>query len=174
MASDFTFAYGHNMHLENLKRWLEKYGYDSRKILGFKVAFLEGYDLVWNFHACSGRGGAANIEPREGSRVWGVLIEFEEDLLRAFDHKENHPTAYSRGKERIPVFTIDGRRVPAWVYIARPNYGGRRDVWPTRAYKELLVSAAQEHGLPRVYVARLREVPEKKEGRTSLKAPPPS
>ncbi len=162
--SEAIFTYGHNMDLPRLKRWLSRYGYDPRGILGAEVALLKGYDLVWNYHSCSGEGGAANIEPSEEGEVWGLLLEVRGELVRAFDHRDNHPTAYTRLSQKIPVRTASGREVPAWVYIARPNYGGRRDVWPTREYKEMLITAAIEHGLPRQYIEKLRNVPEKKKG----------
>jgi len=157
--TDLVFVYGHNMDLDSLRRWLEEYGYDPGGIRGCRVAVLRDHDLVWNYHSCRGRGGAANLEPREGGEVWGALVELDEGLLRALDHKENSPAAYWRGKGRRRVETADGEGAEAWVYLARPNSGSRRDVWPTRGYRDLLVRSAISLGLPREYVEKLKNIP---------------
>ncbi len=156
---DFVFAYGHNMDLESLRGWLGENGYDPSGIKGCRPAVLRGYALVWNYHSCRGRGGAANIEPSPGGEVWGALIELEEGLLRALDHRENSPAAYYRGNRRLAVSVPGEREVEAWVYIARPNSGTRRDVWPTRAYRDLMLRGARSAGLPPAYLEELERIP---------------
>jgi gamma-glutamylcyclotransferase (GGCT)/AIG2-like uncharacterized protein YtfP len=156
MATDFTFAYGSNMNRSDLRSWLERNGFDSSMIIGRRPAKLEGYDFVWNYYSSSRAGGTANLEPKSGSIVWGVLIEFEEPIIKAFDRKEGHPTFYSRGENRIPVIRVeDNESVPAWIYIAGPNKGDRRDIWPTRAYKKIILDAAVEQGFPQDYLDKL-------------------
>ncbi len=156
MPTDFTFAYGSNMNRSDLRSWLERNGDDSSMIVGYRPAILEGYDFVWNYYSSSRAGGAANLEPKSGGAVLGVLIEFEEPLLKAFDRKEGHPVFYSRGDNRISVIcSEDNQSIPAWIYIAGPNKGARHDIWPTRAYKKIIVDAAVENGFPQDYVQRL-------------------
>jgi len=159
--TDLVFAYGHNMDLDSLRRWLEENGYDPSGLRGCRPAVLPDHALVWNYHSCRGRGGAANIEPCPGSEVWGALIELEEGLLRALDHKENSPAAYCRGNQRLTVSVPEEGEVEAWVYVARPNSGTRRDVWPTRAYRELMLRGARSLGLPSEYLEELERIPVK-------------
>ncbi len=157
MATDFTFAYGSNMNRSDLRSWLEAGGYDSSLIVDAVPATLAGYDFVWNFYSSGRAGGTANLEPKEGSTIWGVLIEFDEDLLKAFDRKEGHPYFYSRGASKVPVKRgSDGKTVMAWLYLAKPNKGSRRDVWPTREYKKIVLDAAEFWNLPEEYVERIR------------------
>jgi len=156
MGTDFTFAYGSNMNYSDLRSWLERNGFDSSLIVSRQVARLEGYDFVWNFYSSGRAGGTANLEPKEKSVVWGVLVEFEEALLKAFDRKEGHPVFYSRGERRVTVIRAeDEAAVPAWLYLANSNRSGRTDVWPTRVYKNLILDAAIEADLPQDFVDKI-------------------
>jgi gamma-glutamylcyclotransferase (GGCT)/AIG2-like uncharacterized protein YtfP len=157
MATDFVFFYGSGMNRSDLRSWLEGGGYDSSLVLNAEPARLEGYDFVWNYYSRGRAGGAANLERKDGSTTWGVLIEFEDSLLKAFDRKEGHPTFYSRGENRVPVQRAsDGKTIFAWLYLAAPNKRGRRDVWPTRNYKKIILDAAQFWGFPEDYIEKLK------------------
>jgi gamma-glutamylcyclotransferase (GGCT)/AIG2-like uncharacterized protein YtfP len=156
MATDFTFAYGSNMNRSDLRSWLEANGYDSSLIVDASPATLDGYDFVWNYYSQKRSGGAANLERKENSTVWGLLIEFESPLLSAFDRKEGHPSFYSRGEKRVAVRRKrDGEAVLAWLYLAKSNKGTRRDVWPTRQYKKIVVDAAIFWGFPEAFIAKI-------------------
>jgi hypothetical protein len=157
MGTDFTFAYGSNMNRSELRSWLEAAGYDSSLIVSARPAVLEGYDFVWNFFSEGSRCGTANLEKRPGGTVWGVLIEFDVTLLKAFDRKEGHPYFYARGETRMDVRRVeDGKLVGAWVYRAKPNRGGRVDVFPSREYKKIVLDAAISWGFPEESVDRIR------------------
>jgi hypothetical protein len=83
-------------------------------------------------------------------------VEIEDPLLKAFDQREGHPSVYCRGEQRVPVRRVsDGKTVFAWLYRAKPNRDGRRDIWPTPQYKRKIVEAAQFWDLPREYVHKI-------------------
>ncbi len=160
MATDFTFAYGSNMNSSDLRSWLERNGYDSSLIVALWPAELHGHDYVWNYYSRSRGGGAANLEPKERSVARGVLIEFHENLLKAFDRKEGHPAFYSRGDRRINVTRLeDGQEIPAWIYFAAPNKQDRRDIWPTREYKNIILEAATKMCFPDEHLEKIRAWP---------------
>jgi gamma-glutamylcyclotransferase (GGCT)/AIG2-like uncharacterized protein YtfP len=160
MSTDFTFAYGSNMNYSDLRSWLERNGYESSRIVNRWIATLDGYGFVWNYYSRSRAGGAANLERKDKATVWGILIEFDTPILKAFDRKEGHPYFYSRGNDRVPVTRVEDKQViPAWLYVASPNMGNRRDVRPTRVYKKIIVDAAIEEGLPEDYVSELKDWP---------------
>jgi gamma-glutamylcyclotransferase (GGCT)/AIG2-like uncharacterized protein YtfP len=160
MTTDFVFAYGSNMNRSHLRSWLEANGYDSSLIVDATPATLEGHDFVWNYYSRGWAGGTANLEHKENSVIHGVLIEFEEKLLKAFDHKEGHPYFYSRSEQKIPVRRDrDGKAVFAWLYLAAPNKGERRDVWPSREYKRTILEAAAFSEFPADYVEKIKAWP---------------
>ena len=145
------------MNHPELLEWLDAHGYDSSLILSATPGILEGYDYVWNFYSPSRGGGAVNLERKKNSRVWGLLIEFEDPLLQAFDRREGHPFAYTRGHKRVAVTRApDGEKVFAWLYLANVPANTRRDILPTPEYKGTIVQAARFWGFPEDYVSRLK------------------
>jgi gamma-glutamylcyclotransferase (GGCT)/AIG2-like uncharacterized protein YtfP len=156
----FVFVYGSSMNHSELMDWLKAKGHDPSLIGDAVPAKLKGYDFVWNYFSPSRGGGAVNIEPKANSTIWGLLLEIEDPLLKAFDKKEGHPVDYSREETRMPVTRLeDGQTHFAWVYFARPNRSMRRDIWPTPEYKEKVIDAALFWGLPRDYVDKIRNWP---------------
>lgn len=155
MSTDFTFAYGSNMNRSALRSWIEANGYDSSLIVGYSIAVLDGYDYVWNYYTPRWGGGSANLEPKQNSSVRGLLIEFDESLLKAFDRKEGHPSFYSRTRVDVRRES-DNQIVSAWVYLAKPNRGERRDIWPSREYKKLVLFAAAELNFPDDELEKMR------------------
>jgi len=157
-----VFVYGTQMNHPDFLAWLDAHGYDSAMVRDANPASLDGYDFVWNYYSASRDSGAVNLEPKKNSKIWGLLIECDDPLLKAFDRREGHPRAYDRGENRVPVTRLeDGKTVFAWVYRAHPNQAGRRDVWPTKAYKAKVVEAATFWGFPRAYVDKIRAWPTK-------------
>jgi gamma-glutamylcyclotransferase (GGCT)/AIG2-like uncharacterized protein YtfP len=160
MAIDFVFAYGSNMNRSDLRSWLESDGYDSSLVLSATPAILEGYDFVWNYYSRGKDGGTANLEPKEHATIYGVLIEIDESLLKAFDRKEGHPYFYSRGETRVPVRRVtDGSTVLAWLYLAKGNRRDRRDLWPARDYRKIVVDAAVFWKFPEDYIEKIENWP---------------
>jgi hypothetical protein len=158
MAIDFTFAYGSSMNRSDLRSWLESNGYDSSLVTDSGLAILEDYDYVWNYFSEKRRGGGANLERKDGCTICGVLIEFDQTLMKAFDRKEGHPFFYSRGEQRIPVRKLNSAEtVSAWIYLARPNRGVRRDIWPTREYKRIVMEAANFWNFPEDCLRKIQE-----------------
>ena len=156
----FVFLYGSEMNYPELMAWLEANGYDPSLLVDATPAMLEGYDFVWNYYSPSRHGGSVNIQPKSSSKIWGLLVECEDRLLEAFDRKEGHPHYYRRGEKRVPVHeAASGKTVFAWLYLARPNKGDRRDIWPTRDYKSRVLEAALFWDFPEDYVRKIRDWP---------------
>jgi hypothetical protein len=155
-----VFVYGSSMNHSELMNWLDDNGYDASLIVDATPAKLEGYDFVWNYFSPSRGGGTVNLERKANSHVLGLLIEIEDGLLKAFDAKEGHPTYYVRRDNRVPVKRLeDGKTVFAWLYIANPNKGTKRDIWPTANYKQKILQAVSFWGLPEAYTAKIRSWP---------------
>jgi gamma-glutamylcyclotransferase (GGCT)/AIG2-like uncharacterized protein YtfP len=160
VPTSFVFVYGSGMNHQELLSWLKANNYDSNVILDAAPGVLNEYDLVWNYYSPSRGGGTVNLEPKKNSSVWGLLVEVEDRGLRALDQKEGHPLYYTRGDNRVSVRRVnDGRTVFAWLYRAKPNRSGVRNVWPTTDYKQRIVDAANFWQFPRRYVEKLESLP---------------
>ncbi len=138
-----VFVYGTEMNHQDLLRWLKLNNFETSLIADAAPALLENYDYVWNYYSSSRGGGAVNLEEHEHARVYGVLLEVKGPALKALDKRAGHPYYYSRGDEELPVKRLDnGEIIYAWVYTAKPNRDGRKDVWPTEDYKQKIMEAA--------------------------------
>ncbi|MGH7429776.1 MAG: gamma-glutamylcyclotransferase, partial [Candidatus Methylomirabilaceae bacterium] len=98
-------------------------------------------------------GGIADIRELAGKQVEGVLWEISELERKALDEYEGYPDLYIR--KDIQVRTSAGKVMTAFAYgMATPG----RDSAPSKPYKRLLISGAEEHGLSDQYVAFLESI----------------
>ncbi|MBI2483157.1 gamma-glutamylcyclotransferase [Candidatus Uhrbacteria bacterium] len=153
------FAYGSNMHLPDLRRWLEEHGENPDGILRSEPATLRGWRIAWNYFSRKRNGGAANIVRAIGHILPGVVVSVDRPTLEAIDYKEGHPQYYDRGKRRLRVRLASGTDILAWTYIARREHWQRELVQPRRAYLDLLIEAARSHKLDPDHIAALEATP---------------
>ena len=152
----WVFAYGSNMHLADLERWMASRPPPRGRILRAEAAHAEGYRLVFNYYSPTRQGGAANVEAAPNRRLPGVAMELDEAALGAIDVKEGHPHRYHRSEARIVL--ANGLGLDAWIYMVRPEYRAAEPVLPTRHYRRLLVEGALEFGLPEAHITGLRKL----------------
>jgi len=152
-----VFAYGSNMHLEDLRQWLTDHGYPAQGLMESHAALLENYELLWNYHSTSRGGGAANAAQKTNSRVYGVVLLVTPEALEGIDKKEGHPHRYSRAQEPRPCTLLtSSESVQAWVYSVQPAYRTDQPQLPRADYIKLMVAGARAHALPEDYIARLQ------------------
>jgi gamma-glutamylcyclotransferase (GGCT)/AIG2-like uncharacterized protein YtfP len=144
--SQNIFAYGSNMCSGRLRN----YGVSPRG--AGRAAVLTGYQLLFNKRSSSDDSGKANVQPRAGSEVWGVLYTISDADLQRLDEGE---VGYHRVPLRIQMPT--GTDVEAWVYVSSaPD----RDpaLRPYTWYQRFLVEGAREHSLPADYIVALEGI----------------
>ena len=145
--SEQVFAYGSNMCSGRFR----DYGVNPQG--DGSAALLVGYRLAFNKRSLRDGSGKANVEPHEGSEVWGVLYIIPETDLETLDGGEG--SGYRR--IRLPMRTTDGGETEAWVYLTsrRTDDAALR---PYTWYKRFLVEGAREHLLPTAYIADLERI----------------
>jgi gamma-glutamylcyclotransferase len=115
-------------------------------------AKLPGYCLQFNKKSTDDKSGKANLAPREGSDVWGVLYTISDDDLTKLDRGEG---GYRR--VRLQVYLTDNTSATAWVYVAiKPSDDPA--LRPYTWYKRFLVEGAREHSLPTQYIGTLEDI----------------
>ncbi len=136
------FAFGSNMSSVRLLARVE----DARPL---GRALLRDHAFVCNKRGQDG-SAKANIEPREGASVWGVLFVVPRADLARLDRIEG---GYVRTEVMVDH---EGTTVTCFTYLStRRLDGGRPFDW----YKAHIVDGAVEFGLPADYVATLRALP---------------
>lgn len=124
---------------------------------------VEEFELAFDVHSC-GRGcAAADIVRKPGGKVWGVLYEVPNYLIRretakargrkSLDAIEGEGTNYKQ--ETINVCRPDGEIVPALTYTVRcPKPGLKTNV----DYVCHIICGLREHGVADEYVAKVKAI----------------
>jgi gamma-glutamylcyclotransferase (GGCT)/AIG2-like uncharacterized protein YtfP len=142
----FYFAYGSNMERFQLKRLCPKAKFVAAAVLAdYELSFF-GNSTMWG-------GGIANIRERPGKTVEGVVWEISEAEQKALNEYEGYPALYLR--KEIEVRSRAGKVITAFAYVM-PNPG--REMLPSKRYKQLLISGAEEHGLSDEYIDFLESI----------------
>lgn len=150
-----VFAYGSNMSLRDLARWLDETGHGPLAPARSVRATLPDHRLVWNYRSPVRRGGAANVEHAPGTHVPGVLLHVDDALLVALDVKEGHPERYLRSQRPV---VVDDEHVDAWVYEVTEAWRHDDIVRPRRSYVETVLRGASDFGLPEEHLELIRAV----------------
>ena len=139
------FAYGSNMAADAMEE-----ACPGHRVIG--VALLDDHALMFNRRSVRTHTGVADVVPRPGSQVWGVLFEIDDDCLTAIDRKEGEGWAYVREPVTVRV-PETGSEHRAITYVVREKEPA--EVTPSPEYLERLLDAARERGLPPDYVEAL-------------------
>jgi gamma-glutamylcyclotransferase (GGCT)/AIG2-like uncharacterized protein YtfP len=142
------FAYGSNMDSDRLKqKGIE------RILENAKIARLD--DWEFGFTKKGKDGGKANIIPKTGSIVWGLLLELDPDAVEEMDRSEGTKANIPHyTKETIRVITDDGVEHECKTYVANfhPDRFDEEGVPPSEEYLKHIVDGATIHNLPPKYI----------------------
>lgn len=154
MRSNYYFAYGSNMNLEQM-------AFRCPAAAVVENVRLEGYRLA--FCGRPAGGGVATILPEEGSHVEGVMWKITPECEKSLDHYEGYPHLY--GKELITVQDEKGGYYQAAVYVMNEPY---KDcpARPADFYLKGILEGCQQNNIPSqpvmVAVKRTRQEMEQK------------
>lgn len=137
----YYFAYGSNMNHEQMKK---RCGEKNFKFID--KAYLNGYKFVYDGYSEYRKGAVANIVKSKNGKVWGGLYEINETCLKKLDEYEDYPHAYNR--KEVEVFTEDGKKFVAWVYLREPRKPGN----PSTVYRKIVLQGAKDCNLPEDYI----------------------
>ncbi len=143
------FAYGSNMLTERLTDRVSSARNPTR-------LSLRKYRL--RFHKGSGDGsGKCNVVKTESDQevVHGVLFDINDGQIRQLDRHEGVGYGYQKCEMTVPV---DGVETKIFLYVAEEGWIDDSLV-PYCWYHKLVLYGAEQHGLPKDYIAWLRAIP---------------
>jgi len=136
MTEIWYFAYGWSLEKSLMKKCIGEW-LDARK------AELKGFKIVFDAYSASWRGGVANLEEDEASKVYGVAYKITSEQLQKLDRFEGVPRRAARIGVEIYVEGIG--EVRAMTHIAaNPR---RSLVFPSKQYLSAMLKGAKQHGL---------------------------
>ena len=136
----YYFAYGSNMSEERIRE-------NCKNPKFVDIGYIKDYKFVYDGYSIRWGGAVANIIPKKGEIVWGVIYEISEDDLKALDRQEGYPKTYDR--KEITVFCVNKNiEIKAYVYLREGEPAGK----PAKEYVDTCVKGAKEHGIPEDYI----------------------
>jgi len=128
------------------KRTFERIG--GCTVLG--SARLEGYGLHFNKpNMKNKREGFANLVKEQGETTYGVVFELEDQQAESLG---GYFGGYQAETVKVHVRKLD-QEIEATVFLARRT---GRDLCPSQAVLEASIQGAEENGLPKDYVEKLK------------------
>ncbi len=140
----YHFAYGSNMNIDELKKYLNS----NIKMIG--VGYLDNY--IFKYRKIKDRKLSAkgNIEKRRGSRVYGLVFEINGSLEKL--HKKEGVFNYTY---KIDFFNIklleNKKKVMCFSYIMTKNAINKIGK-PSKNYKNNIVKTAIKYDFPLQYI----------------------
>lgn len=154
--SKLYFAYGENMHVNRLKKWISQRGGRPDGVVSAQRAVLRGYRLVFNVRReVPWRAGIANLEKDSSGLVEGVLLELDNVTESLLQQREGGAAV-----KRIPVSVVGDKEkayegVSAFV-AAQPDVGKTHA--PSKVYLDLMLEAAKDFEFGAEYVKVLQGI----------------
>ena len=142
------FGYGSNLDNEDWTKWCESRGKDSSGLKELGPAWLDEYQLIFDYYSSSRECGAANlVRVASGMAATpGALFEIDEYTLKLLDRKEGVkiPGCYQR--ETVTVYTADGESHEAVTYIHISEDSDYHE--PSKHYESLIRNGLLRLNLP--------------------------
>jgi gamma-glutamylcyclotransferase (GGCT)/AIG2-like uncharacterized protein YtfP len=141
MQTHLYFSYGSNISLERMRKLCP-----NAVCIG--VAHLPDYQLVFTTHLAQRNRGGADVVPKSGGEVWGLLYKISDAELAAMDANKFYPEIYDR--ILVDVFVREEPTpTQAWTYVMQDKQ--KSFAQPTNDYVRLLLDAAQANHFPETY-----------------------
>jgi gamma-glutamylcyclotransferase (GGCT)/AIG2-like uncharacterized protein YtfP len=132
----YYFAYGSNMNLHHMRR-----------ICGWRFN-VAGVGTLIDYEFGPDTRGYANIWPKSGKKVYGVIYDVDQYCIDAMDEFEGYPEIF--GREKITVLDEEGQKQTAWVYVEPPDRFGNAPIRDD--YMRRVVGGAKQNNLPAEWV----------------------
>lgn len=129
------FAYGSNM---NENRMIQR----GLKPKSKEAAYIEEFEFKINKKSYKNpKIGYANIMPKKGSIVEGIVYDVSENDIKKLDKFEGYPKHYYR--DYLDVKLKNGDIVKAYVYIAKGEWISVEELKTTNKYKENILKGRE-------------------------------
>jgi len=146
-----VFQYGSNMSTSRLNNSDRLCG--DAKPIGI-ARTQESYELAFTVWSESNNCAAADIVPRNGRNIWGVLYQIPNHLIsrktagkrKSLDAIEREGVNYLRTE--ISLLTPEGNQLSAITYIGKNR---KADIKTSLAYVKHIMNGIREHELPQEY-----------------------
>ena len=139
------FAFGSNLHQEDLERWFRQHRLPPPRIEQLRPAWCPDHEPVYHLYAAGRAGGVLDIRAADrGQLAPGGLFETDSETLRGLDRKEGTPFVYEC--RTVTVLTADGEEHEALTYQVHPRRQQARHIAPDGYYRTIVKLGLEELG----------------------------
>jgi hypothetical protein len=144
------------MDEEVLRMWCKNKSkpFPSWTLLG--IACLENFQLTFNYYSSGRNGGAANLMENPNHKVYGLLLEMNEDERDTIRAKEGYPNYY----EEIAVRVQCGGNCISNVITYKVTKAKEKieHQKPSKHYMNLILKNARGNNYPNEYIRYLESI----------------
>ena len=146
------FAYGSNLDKDDWTQWCIARGKDSSGLKEIGPAWLDEYQLVFDYYSSSRECGAANIVRIASGMAAtpGALFEIDDYTLKLLDRKEGVKIPGCYNREIVTVYTSDGQSHEAVTYIHNAEESTFFE--PSKHYESLIRNGLLRLNLPTAWL----------------------
>jgi len=125
-----------------------------------KAQTVEDFDIVFDVYSSTNQCAASDIIPTDGCKVWGVLYDIPDNLVRG--RRSDRPTLEEiegprYHEEKILVQTPDGNKIGAVTFLVKDTER-RNDLATAVWYVSWIIYGLREHSVHEDYIKHVREV----------------
>ena len=149
MSNYYHFAYGSNMNLNELSKYLPS----KIKIIG--TGYLD--DHIFKYRTINNRklSAKANIEPRKGSKVYGIIFQLYGTLKKLHKKEGIFNNTYTIKFHTVnlinPISNTRHKTFLCYSYVMTPKAIGQVGN-PSKIYKKNIVKIAEIYNFPLRYI----------------------
>lgn len=131
------FAYGSNLHLEDLLQWFQdRPELTSPNIIAKEPAWCPNYQPIYHYYSTGRKGGALDLIPALGHVTSGALFTIDAETLASIKRKEGCDKFYEQ--HELLVLTADGKAHHAITFLTVPSQRKATHTPPTEKYASLV------------------------------------
>ena len=146
----YHFAYGSNMNINELKKYCSC---KNIKIIG--TGYLDNY--IFRYRLIKGKlriKAKANIEPRKGSKVYGLIVNIKGSLNKL--HKKEGLLDYIYIiQKNLKIHSVSDKKIYNCFSYVMENNIKLEESKPSRSYCKKILDAAQSFNFPKSYLKRI-------------------
>jgi len=143
----YYFAYGSNMNISELKKYCSCKNIGS----GYLNNYIFRYRLIKNKLSIKAK---ANIEPRKGSKVYGVIIKIEGSIDK-LNKKEGLLDFIYLIQKNLKIQSISDKKIYNCFSYVMHNDIILEESYPSLSYCKNILDAANLFNFPKSYLKRI-------------------
>ena len=145
----YHFAYGSNMNINELKKYIL-----CKNITIVGIGYLDNYIFRYRYIKNRKLSAKANVEPHKNSKVYGIIFKITGSLNKLHKKEGIFNNSYYIQNFNIHLtksLNITNKTIKCFVYVMEPHRVGSIGK-PSKLYKNNILKSANYYNFPSSYI----------------------